>query len=524
MERVTRLAVNSYLIYEGLKQNTQFTITAEKISGSTMECEIKHVTIYNPLIAIKNNTAYILLEPDHFPVGRESESCLMLVMGRLSSRLMEKTQHEVLCLEPSCGLGALYEYLGCILERYNRWEEELTGVLLRGGSLDELCSLSAPWFGNPLTVQNGNFQLLGVGESGNICYPYCFREGDSDYLADSWIKEALKQPDIVFQDGEPFVFQYISAHKSLLLNLFEDGRYQAQICVDACCRPLERGDSVRLGILGRYVSQCLNRKTRSEYGLDSRFRTQLKAFVREKKNNRRELEQSMVKSGWTPEENYICCIVQGSEDAAGQTGTEYGCRRWEKLIPHSVCFASGGLFYLLIAVGTAETLSRAQSKALLQESRSNGCRIGVSSWFAGAFDCRNYFLQAAAAIKAGRTSKHGGAVYSFCDYALDYAVRYGVGSLPLETMIPRNLQKLIKLDEESGKGYLMTLDAYLRNNMNISETVAELYVHRSTFQYRLKKIEEIMDTDLSDPREQMYLRMLLYLLDTQEEQEVRKTG
>lgn len=42
------------------------------------------------------------------------------------------------------------------------------------------------------------------------------------------------------------------------------------------------------------------------------------------------------------------------------------------------------------------------------------------------------------------------------------------------------------------------LKAYVFNNMDVSKTAQSMFVHRNTIRYRLRKIEELLQIDLSD--------------------------
>lgn len=53
--------------------------------------------------------------------------------------------------------------------------------------------------------------------------------------------------------------------------------------------------------------------------------------------------------------------------------------------------------------------------------------------------------------------------------------------------------------------YYRTLRVYLEENLNATQTARELYIHRSTLLYRLERIREILDSDLTDPDELLYL-------------------
>ena len=53
--------------------------------------------------------------------------------------------------------------------------------------------------------------------------------------------------------------------------------------------------------------------------------------------------------------------------------------------------------------------------------------------------------------------------------------------------------------EQSRKGELLsTLIVYLDQNQNIKRTADSLHIHTNTLSYRLKRIEEILVTDLND--------------------------
>ena len=61
--------------------------------------------------------------------------------------------------------------------------------------------------------------------------------------------------------------------------------------------------------------------------------------------------------------------------------------------------------------------------------------------------------------------------------------------------------------------------AYLEENLNATQTARELYIHRSTLLYRLERIREILDSDLTDPDELLYLNFSFRLLEQEEQKD-----
>ncbi|WP_270302530.1 PucR family transcriptional regulator [Baileyella intestinalis] len=65
---------------------------------------------------------------------------------------------------------------------------------------------------------------------------------------------------------------------------------------------------------------------------------------------------------------------------------------------------------------------------------------------------------------------------------------------------------LMEYDSEHEGSLLDTLEEFLRNGQSIKDTAENLYMHRNTVIYRLKKIEELTGVDLRDPETSFNLR------------------
>ena len=58
---------------------------------------------------------------------------------------------------------------------------------------------------------------------------------------------------------------------------------------------------------------------------------------------------------------------------------------------------------------------------------------------------------------------------------------------------------------------LNTLKYYLLSQKNVSKTSKIIFMHRNTVMYRLKKIQEALEVDLSDPNTcfELYLAIII---------------
>ena len=75
----------------------------------------------------------------------------------------------------------------------------------------------------------------------------------------------------------------------------------------------------------------------------------------------------------------------------------------------------------------------------------------------------------------------------------------------------RLIEPLEKEDQKHESSLLETINTYFQSNKNISLTATNMYVHRNTIIYRLKKIEEILHLTLEFPDSSLQLSLAVYL-------------
>lgn len=80
-----------------------------------------------------------------------------------------------------------------------------------------------------------------------------------------------------------------------------------------------------------------------------------------------------------------------------------------------------------------------------------------------------------------------------------------------EDFIKKQLGVLIDYDAQNHTQLLSTLEIYLKNNCNLLHTADELFTHRNTIKYRLKRIEELLHRNMEDSAVLLNLNVALYL-------------
>ncbi len=131
----------------------------------------------------------------------------------------------------------------------------------------------------------------------------------------------------------------------------------------------------------------------------------------------------------------------------------------------------------------------------------NAC-CGFSYEFTDILSLQQYYLQAQSALEYGDTKK--GSI-NFCeDYALDYMRSRFHATLEIDMTSPV-LEELKKHDQKNGTDYYNTLRVYLMCERDQTLAAKVLCIHRNSLVYRVNRLKEMLDVDLDDPDERLYL-------------------
>lgn len=66
-------------------------------------------------------------------------------------------------------------------------------------------------------------------------------------------------------------------------------------------------------------------------------------------------------------------------------------------------------------------------------------------------------------------------------------------------------------DSEKGSELYKTLIVFLENERNITNTAKSLFIHRNTLATRIERIQQLLDSDLNDPMERMFILFSEYM-------------
>lgn len=156
------------------------------------------------------------------------------------------------------------------------------------------------------------------------------------------------------------------------------------------------------------------------------------------------------------------------------------------------------------SAGQLQAFIRTLSENTLSSAHAS-LMIGVGETVSSVFNIRFSYESALTALKIAQ--KRQQPVVYFDRLGLERLLLSIPDKQILLHFYEDHLKNIEKYDQKNHTELLHTLETYLSSGKNISDTASALYTHRNTIHHRLRKISELLDTDLNDPEISLMLSL-----------------
>lgn len=192
----------------------------------------------------------------------------------------------------------------------------------------------------------------------------------------------------------------------------------------------------------------------------------------------------------------------------------------KKLDPHAVIYFRTNQIIILYhpqrvsdeKIALSECRRIAQS--ILEITKSDGyCRIGIGSLAVSQPDAlKNSFSEAREC--ATKAAKNGMDICSHDQLGIERLFPMFADMDELTSFAKKFLRPLLDYDEEKNSEMVKTLDSFLKNEFNKAKSASDLCIHINTLNYRLSKIQKILNIDFENMEACTMLYLALKIVET----------
>lgn len=406
----------------------------------------------------------------------------------------------------------VFNFLQQLFDQYDAWALKLNQLSMNQSALKDLLEAAREILVNPIIILDSDYSpIIQSGETelsaGNRA-PMPERE-DIDAF------EILKTDPIYIRQSnadQPFLYSEVLLGRRFW-SIRVDGLPEAhQLLLLERAAPLKSGDGMLLKAIVPHVRSALMRN-RSGSASDNRLADVIQQILTDHSADQFQLSDDLSRLGWKADQEYFCLVLRMMRRENQGLSMQQILSRIRRRYPDScplihhemvVCY-----FNATLPGKSIETIS-GELTVFIRDELLNA---GYSRAMFGHKYLQRQFIQAQAALEVGSRVHPHIWIHHFDSISMRFLLDEAVHRLPAEMICHPGLLALRAHDAASGTEYMQTLRVYLQQSLNAVRSARALFIHRSTFLYRLERICEILDSTLDDPEEIAYLSVSYMLLD-----------
>jgi PucR family transcriptional regulator, purine catabolism regulatory protein len=393
-------------------------------------------------------------------------------------------------------------------------QKRLSQLVLEGGGFWELAEMLADLMGHSISIENERFEAIANKNIAEVdsARRYTILHGRTnplliDALEDVYlpkIRETLRPISL------PVIEEVGLEMERLLAPIVVHGEIYGYMWIIADVHALSQIDMMAVEI-GATVAALLMLYQESVQTAEASLKGSLMAQLIEGDASRETiLSDQSLRYGIDLRSPYVMMAIEADNSQPRYVTQLY--RLINQVLTQQEVQAVAGQFagqvvVLIQANQDIETLSDTLIKRL---TNNNGqARIGVSMTFKDASNVGRAHQQCIEVLEISQRLRSGSPIQHFADLGYMHTLFHaGIESLNYNPYVP----VLRDLIDEKQADLFNTLEAYLDEGGNSVQTADNLHIHRSTLNYRLVRIKELCDVDLSSATVRMNLHIALKLM------------
>ncbi|MDR3305398.1 MAG: helix-turn-helix domain-containing protein [Clostridiales Family XIII bacterium] len=418
----------------------------------------------------------------------------------------------VFIAEEGTALPSLHNKIQRVFDHYDIWSRELRLLLNTGSNVQAMIDSSTSVMGNPLIMQDSNFNVIAVS---------------TEFAANPSLAPILDHNNIPYmmkaersaggaEERANVVPLQITGRHALYTNIFQQGRFQYRLLVLEMEGELHASASTLLEYISGYIQLAIG------YVVDESKEFQALPFVMKSilSGEYRDtgfIEQRLAEYGWLKEQVYVCAQIHAELADYKNRTMRFMSDRLTAIYKDACIFEYENKIAAFFNLSRADADIRSIEKSLTGFLQDNNMKAGISNTFSEFEYLRQYYTQAGVAIKLGPRLKPYQWLHRFGDVKEQYILESCTEQLPALMICDPGLLKLRAYDEKHKQDLYHTLFVFLKNNMRSVGAAKELFIHRSTFLYRLERIKEITGLSFESDSNQWYLLLSYKLLEKEKQ-------
>ncbi len=450
----------------------------------------------------------------------EASNALFVCVGKTLKPRQDMPS--VILIGDSVSLVHVNNDLARTFDEFENWDYSLKNVIRASGSFQDLINCCEPVLTDPISITDKEFNLIAASrslkEAGSALAPTAGRSSPENFS--SVIAESDRKSIYGIRD---FYLIPSAGGRILCRNLLDQEEFVGRVSIRLSTDGEALQKYCRAVLEHFYVYVVLLYGERASYEnrdpSGTRLATLLRNALSQKRIPEKLWEEAFKENGWDVNGPYA--LIQFvpnplffEENSVKATYTYVQEYKADNPWNESLCFVYMEHTLLFVNLEKSFGVDHPDlTESIADFSKKHFLIAGASRVFIGMEHLRAAYDQTQAAIEFGAAHNPADSCYIFNDYALDYMLHHCIGVFDNREICSHKLASLRRYDKKNGTDYFNTLYIYFKCRFNAAEAAKKLFINRSTFHYRLQRIQELVYIDFDSEDERLYLEISFKIME-----------
>ena len=385
------------------------------------------------------------------------------------------------------------------------------------GGLQRILSVGYKMLGNPIIITDKSWKAVAMTE--DIAIP-----DDRDWneflqngmLPTDTVAAGIKEnlADRIERSDVPFAWKsddmkYMRLFKKVSI----DQRCVAALTVVEYSRPFSEADYPFVEILSNAVAAEMQKDQFRQYTRGLLYEDFIWNLLDGRLTDPKVVSERIKILNLNIKKNIYVFVFDLSEYDSNQFSITYMRDVFEKMISGGQALIYNNKIVITASYSRARDIFQTELSNLSRFLKEYNIRCGISRRCQEPSQLRFYYEQALDAMRIGSHMDPERFIYPYGEYAVYHIAQICLKNGGIKRFCHPALEVLIRHDREYSTNFTDSLYTYIRQFKNITNTANALHLHRNTLVYHLKRIEEIMEVNLSDYNVMQLLELSFRILE-----------
>lgn len=380
-------------------------------------------------------------------------------------------------------------------------------MLFHGGSVQEMVDFFAKVLNNPIFVFNAGFNLIAASKEmakGQKGMEKIIQNGRLTEEEFRLLNDRYMPYSVVKKKETPVRMHHTELGFEQLVCPIDYRKDMGHIVLCGINHSLGKDDERMLIMLRKGVYQQMIREefVRNNAGFPYEFL--LKDLLDGKIIDEPGFEKRMEKVDLRFLKNIWCMVIETSRSPKTLNNTHLR-NAFEGLIPGTRTLEYNSEIIVLFQMDNENAMSDILKNEISEMCVAEDVYAGMSNRFTDIKNLASYYNQALQAIEMGAAKRDASGLYCYDNYYMQHIIDSFARKPGADAFCSPKLRTLLEYDRKNGTELAYSLYMYLVSERNSIAASNQMFIHRNTLIYRLKKIDALVSIDYENYEERQYL-------------------